>query len=143
MLRFQTPLPSFCLLWVYLFIYLFIYLLLVLKTKIASLFSALEAGGRMGGAVCAEAGSRGPWGACARVWGVERANPVSVRCAVCCVCAEHACVLRVACVLSGWVYKPASEPAAPGSGISGRFLDSLDPVVQRLELAEAPSALRR
>lgn len=92
-------------------IYLFIYLLLVLKTKIASLLSALEAGGRMGGAVCAEAGSRGPWGACACVWGVEHVNPASVRCAVCCVCPEHVCMLRVACVLSGWVYKPASDPA--------------------------------
>lgn len=36
-------LPSF-----FLPLYLFIYLLLVLKTKIVSLFSALEAGGRMG-----------------------------------------------------------------------------------------------
>lgn len=98
--------------------------------------------------------SRGPGGACACVWGVEHVNPASVRCAVC-------CMLRVACVLSGWVYKPASDPAgapwplppapplptgalppSPGSGICRRFLDSLDPVVQRLELAEAPSALR-
>lgn len=35
-------------------LYLFIYLLLVLKTKIVSLFSALETGGWMGGAVCVQ-----------------------------------------------------------------------------------------
>ena len=88
MLCFQTPLSAFCLLCVY----LFIYLLLVLKTKIVSLFSALEAGGQME-QLCVQRQDQVAAGSCVPVCGVWSCE--LTECAMCCVCAEHVCCVGV------------------------------------------------
>ena len=147
MLCFQTPLSAFCLLCVY----LFIYLLLVLKTKIVSLFSALEAGGQME-QLCVQRQDQVVPGACVPVCGVWSCELTD--CSVChvlCVCGAcvlcgslwaHRCRSYVARVLYRWGYKLAQLPA-PGSGISRKLPGSLGLVVPGLELPEAPSARRK